>query len=54
MPTVPGSLYDLIRQTFAASGERRNSKAGCENDREPDQPHGHVVGMAGHQHGAAR
>jgi len=44
MPTVPGSLYDLIRQTFAASGKRRKREADSENDREPDPPHGISVG----------
>jgi len=32
---------------MSPDGAPRKNDADSENDREPDQPHGHLVGMAG-------
>src|SRR5262249_27373610 len=43
----PADSIDLLRLLLRFRSDRRQEKAECENDREPDPPHGHLVEMAG-------
>jgi len=42
-PTAEKSYPGNLRRLLRLHGERRKSEAESENDREPDQPHGHLV-----------